>query len=68
MCRIAFECVGLDAEKYIVINPDLIRPAEVDVLVGDPSKAHEQLGWAPTTTLESMIEEMVSADLARRSR
>ncbi|MDE2577585.1 MAG: GDP-mannose 4,6-dehydratase [Hyphomicrobiales bacterium] len=65
MCRIAFAHVGLDMDKHVVIDPAFYRPAEVDVLLGDPSKAHAKLGWKATTTLDEMIREMVDADLAR---
>ncbi|MBH3438012.1 GDP-mannose 4,6-dehydratase [Pseudomonas luteola] len=65
MCRIAFEAVGLEMDKHLIIDPRFFRPAEVDVLLGDPSKAKAKLGWQATTTLEEMITEMVEADLAR---
>lgn len=65
MCDIAFRHVGLKAEEHIRINPAFLRPAEVDILCGDASKAHERLGWRPTIGLEEMIAEMVDADLAR---
>jgi GDPmannose 4,6-dehydratase len=65
MCRIAFEHVGLDMGKHVIIDPAFYRPAEVDVLLGDPTKAREKLGWTPKTTLEEMIREMVDADLER---
>jgi GDPmannose 4,6-dehydratase len=65
MCRIAFDHVGLVAEDYIVINKDYLRPAEVDILLGDPSKAKAKLGWEAKISLEDMIREMVDADLAR---
>ncbi|MCV6589590.1 MAG: GDP-mannose 4,6-dehydratase [Marinobacterium sp.] len=65
MCRIAFEHVGLDMDDYVVIDPEFFRPAEVDVLLGNPAKAQEKLGWTPETTLEEMICEMVDADIAR---
>ena len=65
MCRIAFEYVGLDMAKHVVIDPAFYRPAEVDVLLGNPDKAKEKLGWQATTTLEQMIHEMVDADLER---
>ena len=68
MCRIAFEHVGLDMDEHVFIDPALFRPAEVDVLLGDPTKAKEALGWRPDTSLESMIVEMVDADLARLRR
>jgi GDPmannose 4,6-dehydratase len=65
MCRIAFEHVGLEAERHLVIDPALFRPAEVDVLLGDPSKAKAKLGWEAKITLEDMIREMVDADMQR---
>lgn len=67
MCKIAFEHVGLNMDDYLVIDPAFFRPAEVDVLLGNPAKAKEKLGWEPTTTLEQMIVEMVDADIARLS-
>jgi GDPmannose 4,6-dehydratase len=65
MCRIAFGHVGLDAEAYVVIDPQFFRPAEVDTLLGDPSKAERQLGWKARTSLEELIVMMVDADLRR---
>lgn len=65
MCRIAFEYVGLDYEKYVVIDPEFYRPAEVDVLLGDPTKAQNKLGWRAKTSLEQLIHMMVDADLKR---
>ena len=65
MCRIAFDHVGLDMEKHLVIDPAFFRPAEVDVLLGDSSKARKVLGWKPEITLDEMIREMVDADLER---
>ena len=65
MCRIAFEHVGLDMANHVVIDPAFYRPAEVEVLLGDPSKAREKLGWEATTSLEDMIREMLDADLDR---
>ncbi|MBP3979779.1 GDP-mannose 4,6-dehydratase [Acidovorax sp. JG5] len=50
------------------VNPKFYRPAEVDLLIGDPAKAHEKLGWTPTTTLEQLCEMMVEADLKRNER
>ncbi|MBJ3774699.1 GDP-mannose 4,6-dehydratase [Acuticoccus mangrovi] len=67
MVEIAFAHVGLSPADHLVIDPDLFRPAEVDVLLGDPSRAVQALGWHPTTSLEDMIREMVDADLARLS-
>ncbi len=65
MCRIAFDHVGLEMDKHLVIDPAFFRPAEVDILLGDPAKAKAAFGWEPTITLEEMIREMVDADLAR---
>jgi GDPmannose 4,6-dehydratase len=67
MCDIAFTCAGLKAADHIRINPAYLRPAEVHALRGDAAKATAQLGWAPTTSLEAMIQEMVEADIARLS-
>jgi GDPmannose 4,6-dehydratase len=68
MCRIAFAHVGLDYERHVVIDPKLYRPAEVDVLQGDPTKAKARLGWDPKVGLEALIEMMVDADMERVSR
>jgi len=65
MCQIAFSHVGLNMEDYVEVDPAFIRPAEVDVLIGDPSKAKRVLGWEATTDLETMMREMVDADLVR---
>ena len=65
MCRIAFAHVGLEMDDFVVVRQDLMRPAEVDVLLGDSSKAQQKLGWVPTISLEEMIAEMVEADLFR---
>ncbi|HUM07687.1 MAG TPA: GDP-mannose 4,6-dehydratase [Acidocella sp.] len=64
-CRMAFAHAGLNYEDHVVINPKFLRPAEVDVLHGDPTKARQALGWQPETSLEDMAAEMVEADLAR---
>src|SRR3954464_7482753 len=61
--EIAFDEAGLDWERYVEIDDSLKRPAEVDLLVGDPSKAERELGWTPTTTFEELIRLMVRADL-----
>jgi len=65
MCRIAFEHLSLDYEKHVVIDPKFYRPAEVEVLLGDPSKAKAHLGWEPTMDLNGLITGMVEADLYR---
>jgi GDPmannose 4,6-dehydratase len=61
--EVAFDRVGLDWERHVVIDDAFKRPAEVDLLVGDPAKAKAQLGWEPRTTFEELIELMVDADL-----
>jgi GDPmannose 4,6-dehydratase len=64
--RIAFEAAGLGSfEKYVVVDPRLVRPAEVDMLIGDPSKARRTLGWKPEVTFEQLVEMMVKADVDR---
>ena len=68
MCRIAFECVGLDYQSHVVVDPALFRPAEVDVLLGNPAKARRVLGWSPRTPLAELIPMMVDADLRRVAR
>jgi GDPmannose 4,6-dehydratase len=65
MCRIAFNHVGLNYEEFVKVDPAFMRPAEVDVLLGDPAKAKAVLGWEAETSLETMIAEMVEADLFR---
>ena len=65
MCRLAFAHVGLDFENYVVVDPAFYRPAEVDVLLGNPAKAKARLGWSATTDLEPMISMMVDADSRR---
>ena len=67
MCEIAFKHVGLELKNHLLIDPELFRPAEVDILLGDASKAKRLLGWEPVVTLEEMISEMVEADLKRLS-
>jgi GDPmannose 4,6-dehydratase len=63
-CQIAFEEAGLgDFERYVVIDPAFVRPAEVDHLIGDPSKADRDLGWRPQTSFEQLIRLMTRSDL-----
>src|SRR3954465_7145472 len=64
-CKLAFAHVGLVAEEHVVIDDRFMRPAEVNVLLGDPEKARKTLGWVAETSLEQLIAEMVDADLAR---
>ena len=61
----AFEVAGLAWEKYVVTDPAFLRPAEVDSLLGDPSKVREKLGWAPRTSFKELVALMVEADLRR---
>jgi GDPmannose 4,6-dehydratase len=68
MCVIAFDYVGLDYEKFVVIDPRFYRPAEVDILLGNPAKAKAKLGWEAKTSLEELIHMMVDADLERVKR
>ena len=66
LCEAAFAHVGLDYRDYVVQDPRFLRPAEVDLLVADPSKAREQLGWTPTVAFNALVEMMVDADLERQ--
>ncbi len=63
LLEIAFARVGLDWQKYVRVDPALLRPAEVDHLLGDPAKARAELGWAPSVDFKQLIEMMVDADL-----
>jgi len=65
LVELAFQAVDLDYTKYVVTDPSLVRPAEVDLLIGDPAKAKAKLGWVPEVTFEQLVERMVKADLAR---
>ena len=63
--EIAFEHAGLDPDSHVVVDPEFLRPAEVDHLVGDASKAREKLGWEPRVSFRELVEMMVDADLDR---
>ena len=65
MCKIAFSHVGLNYEDHLVIDPKFFRPAEVDILLGNPAKAKAKLGWEAQTSLETLITMMVDADMRR---
>jgi GDPmannose 4,6-dehydratase len=65
LVEVAFQHVGLDWRKFVVQDPALLRPAEVDHLIGDASKAAAQLGWTPAVSFEQLIKMMVDADLER---
>lgn len=65
LAEFAFEEVGLDPDKYVEVDPQLFRPAEVNTLCGDASKAFKKLGWSPTVDLRGLVKMMVEADLRR---
>lgn len=65
LLNMAFQYVGLEWEKYVEIDKSLFRPAEINVLLGDSSKAYRKLGWEPQTTFQQMIHDMLEADLER---
>jgi GDPmannose 4,6-dehydratase len=64
-CEQAFSHVGLDYHDYIVQDPRLFRPSEVDLLISDPSKAHQKLGWTAHVTFQELVEMMVDEDIKR---
>ncbi|NCA83617.1 MAG: GDP-mannose 4,6-dehydratase [Opitutae bacterium] len=64
--QIAFSHVGLNYEDYVVIDPEFIRPAEVELLLGNPAKAKAQLGWKPAVSFNQLVTMMVDADLDRQ--
>ena len=68
LVEIAFGHAGLDWQQFVKIDPALMRPAEVDHLVGDATKARDELGWAPSIDFKGLVEMMVDADLERRAR
>lgn len=68
LARIAFECVDLDAERYVRVDPALVRPAEGTPSVGDPAKARQRLGWEPRVRFRELVERMVQADLRSLGR
>ena len=63
-CELAFAAAGLDWEQYVVVDPRFLRPAEVDLLVGDATKARERLGWEREVDFPRLVQMMVEADLA----
>ena len=67
LVQLAFDRVGLDWEKYVFIDPRFIRPAEVDLLIGEPAKAKNVLGWVPQTSFQTLVNMMVDADMDRLS-
>jgi len=66
--EIAFARLGLNWEDHIRTDPQFLRPAEVDLLIADATKAKEKLGWVPTVTFQQLAEMMVDSDLAAESR
>ena len=64
LCQVAFGYLDLDWEKHVIVDPQFYRPAEVDLLVSDPKKAREKLGWNPEVSFKGLIQMMVDADLA----
>jgi GDPmannose 4,6-dehydratase len=67
-CEIAFSHVGLDYQDHVAVDPRFVRPAEVDLLLGDPGKAKRELGWEPKVSFRGLVEMMVDADMERLSR
>jgi GDPmannose 4,6-dehydratase len=63
LVQVAFDAVGLDWKKHVVQDPALVRPAEVDLLIGDASKAHKLLGWKPALGFHDLVRRMVRSDL-----
>ena len=68
LCEVAFARADLDWKKHVVLDPAFIRPAEVDLLIGDPSKARRDLGWQPKVGFRQLVEMMVDADVERLRR
>jgi GDPmannose 4,6-dehydratase len=67
-CELAFSCVGLDWRDYVEIDPHLFRPAEVDLLVGDATKARNTFGWKPEITFQELVRTMVESDIDELER
>ena len=67
LVELAFERAGLDWQKHVAIDPRFIRPAEVDLLIGDPAKAKTELGWTPEVPFEQLVAMMVDADIQRHT-
>jgi GDPmannose 4,6-dehydratase len=65
LVQLGFDHVGLDWSRYVVTDPEFIRPAEVDRLLADPSRAKSELGWSPQVSFQRLVGMMVDADLAR---
>ena len=67
LCELAFSHAGLDWKQHVKVDPRFVRPAEVDALQADPSKALRELGWTPKTSFAELVRMMVDADLERLS-
>ena len=65
LVQIAFDCVNLNWKDYVIVDPKFVRPAEVELLLGNSTKALKKLGWAPETSFEELIKMMIDADLER---
>jgi GDPmannose 4,6-dehydratase len=65
LCEVAFDHLGLDYEDHVRVDPRFVRPADVDLLVSDPSKARAELGWEPSVSFQELVVSMVDADLRR---
>jgi GDPmannose 4,6-dehydratase len=63
LCEVAFSHAGLDWQEHVVVDPKFVRPAEVDLLIGNPAKAKAKLGWEPTVSFRQLVQMMVDADL-----
>jgi GDPmannose 4,6-dehydratase len=67
-CQAAFECLGLDYERYVVQDARFYRPAEVDLLVADPTKARQNLKWKPDVQFQQLVKMMIEADIENVAR
>jgi GDPmannose 4,6-dehydratase len=67
-CEIAFSHVGLDYKEYVVVDERFYRPAEVDLLISDPTKARTQLKWDPAVSFKELVTMMVDSDVARHRK
>jgi len=67
-CEIAFACLNLDYQEHVIQDPQFYRPAEVDLLISDPTKANTVLGWKPSVSFRELVEMMVEEDLKQLSR
>jgi GDPmannose 4,6-dehydratase len=68
LCEVAFDQVGLNWEDHVFVDPQFFRPAEVDLLIGNPAKAEAELGWKPEVGFSDLIRSMVDSDLAALKR